>query len=452
MYKKKYTAAQKRAYAIKMSKARGNRVRGHGSYVVQGPRSGEYIPQQQVAPAVTMTKPEKKKRYQSDWSAPLTGGAIGAGIGSLISPGAGTLLGSALGTAAGGLFRAITGHGDYKIKSNTLVFPKAVPSFGSDCIRVNHREYLCDITSSTAFTNQRFELNPGLATTFPWLSAIAAQYEMYKFNGMIFEYVSTSADALNSTNTALGKVLMATDYNALDSEFTNMQQMMGAEFSNFGKPSDSLIHAIECAPRENPIKLAYVRSGTVPNGADARLYDLGVFQIATQGSQAAANVGSLWVTYDVSFCKPVMNNQVGLALKTDHYTLTAPAVTTSYFGTSRELQAGSNLGSTCTGTVFSFPENMSSGTFEMVYVARGASTAVANPTYTLTNCSLLGNVMGGVASFQSNGGNTTTGYMNVHYIKIDTQGAFVTLSGGTLPGTPTTGDLWITQINGAIVS
>lgn len=74
------------------------------------------------------------------------------------------------------------------------------------------------------------------------------------------------------------------------------------------RPSGSVIHPVECSPRETPITRLWVRNTNYSqySTVDPRLYDLGVFQLATVGMQAAANIGELWVSYDVEFFKPTL--------------------------------------------------------------------------------------------------------------------------------------------------
>nr|WPR18117.1 MAG: capsid protein [Chemarfal virus 144] len=220
----------------------------------------------------------------------------------------GSRIGSYVGKTAGNWLSTITGMGSYRVNSNNLMTDNGIPQFGNrgGGTRIRHREFLTDITGSTSFTLIQFFLNPGLAASFPWLSNIAYNYEQYRFHGLIFEFRTTSATAVSSTNTALGTVVMATDYDDLDAVFVNKQQMEAYEFSVSTTPIHNAIHPIECSPRETPLPKLWVRSGSYSSYStvDPRLYDLGRFQLATVGMQAAATVGELWVSYDVEFFKP----------------------------------------------------------------------------------------------------------------------------------------------------
>lgn len=218
---------------------------------------------------------------------------------------------------------AIRGFGAYKIGNNSVLAggmspPMIVNSVRSGGMIVRHREYLRDITASNLFKGTTFTINPGLPETFPWLAQIAGSFEQYRMRGLLFEYKTTSSDTIlsSATSTALGTVVMGTQYNVLDEPFDNKFEMENYEFSNSSKPSLSMIHPIECAKSQTPISLLYVRTpSTDTSKGDPRLYDLAKFTIATVGMQGQFNtpqqnnaaIGELWCTYEVEFFKPVMN-------------------------------------------------------------------------------------------------------------------------------------------------
>jgi len=387
----------------------------------------------------------------------ILGGAGGAAIGNMLAPGIGGKLGASLGaelgSGAGSLFKSLTGWGDYNIKENSLLFPDhVVPSFGEDSIRVRKREYISDIDATTAFTNNSFPINPGLSDTFPWLSSIANNFDQYRFNGLVFQFVSTSSDAIASTtDLGLGQVILASDYNSADAAYVNAPQMLGSMFSNSGKPSENIMHAIECASPDQAQKLYYVRSGDVPTGADIRLYDIASFQLATQKMPAEYDgAGQLWVSYDVTFCKSVMNNQLGYDINTDKWIITAPTGTDPFGNgeANRSLVDHSNLGATLTDDTIFFPVTLGSGYYLVVYKATGASTACTAPTITVSECTLVSAWTNDTATSISDGGSTVTQFIQFMIVRLDSQGAFLQLTSGTLPGTPTFGDLIVTQING----
>jgi len=247
----------------------------------------------------------RKKKKGRGGGRSVTDRAIGAALrggggylGNMLAPG----IGGVIGTAAGGVVSQILGFGDYSVSSNTL---QHAPMFGkgSRSIRIRHREYVTDIIGSTTFSVAAYAINPGSKTLFPWLSGIAQSYQQYRIHGMVFYFNSTSADALNSTNTALGTVIMATNYDVNEPPYTGKPEMQAAYFSNAFKPSEDGIHAVECDPHERPIDVMYIDH--LGEGDDESIvYDHGLFQLATQGMQAAANIGQLWVSYDLELLKP----------------------------------------------------------------------------------------------------------------------------------------------------
>jgi len=213
--------------------------------------------------------------------------------------------GAGLGRDAGNWVSKIFGFGDYNIKQNSLMSGNSGPPvFGSGSTEIKHREYLQDITSSVAFNIQGFPINPGIEGTFPWLSVIAQNFEVYELLGLVFEYKATSAIAVNSTNTALGTVILSTEYDAINPPFASKQEMEAHEFTVATSPACSVIHGIECAPRTGVLDRAYLRSAPNPSGTDIRMYDKGTFYIATQGMQAASVIGELWVSYHVRLIQP----------------------------------------------------------------------------------------------------------------------------------------------------
>ena len=288
----------------------GHRIRGRGDYNIF--KKGY----QWLKHAV----PKGTGRRIGTWVGRQAGRSVGRAVAKRfkISPGVFAPLGS-LGAKAGGWLgntaAKITGVGDYNIVSNSVLGRGHAPTFGDDTIRVKKREMITTIPMTDTFTVTSFPINPGLNGTFPWLAPIAQNFENYKIIGMMFEFVSTSSDAIADTaNLSLGQVVMATDYNSGDSNYRNIQQMLGSMFSNARKPSQSFYHAIECDPRSKPYKFHYVRTGGINVNADIRLFDYGNFQIATQGPADYTEAGQLWVTYDIELSKSVMNASLGFAM------------------------------------------------------------------------------------------------------------------------------------------
>lgn len=211
-------------------------------------------------------------------------------------------------------FKSWTGLGDYKLITNSLVNGYAAGerpemSVQGRRVRIKYREYIGDIRTHPdtvgQFNVRSFNLQPADWNTFPWLAAIASNYDQYKPLGMMFEMRSTATDS--STTPNLGSVMMATEYDVFDQPYSTKKEMLNSAYSSEAKMSDDMVHGIECDPRELQRNLFYIRpTGTaLPNNANLRDYRLGTFHVATNGGSIPANtvVGSLYVHYEFEFLK-----------------------------------------------------------------------------------------------------------------------------------------------------
>lgn len=248
-----------------------------------------------------------------------TGGIIGTAVGGMFgNKNFGRGVGKWLGTGIGSVF----GSGDYTLAGatpsyNVLANGNQIPKFSSSSQTniVCHREYLGDISGTTAFNINSYPLNPGSTATFPWLSSIAINYQQYKFHGLIFEFRSLLTDFVTSGTP--GVVVMATNYNADDTLYTSKQEMENSEFALSVKPTLSLMHGVECADQQTFAPIKFVRDTSIVSSEDLKTYDLGNFMLATQGNPLVG-LGELWVTYCVEFFKPILPDVVALDIRSGH--------------------------------------------------------------------------------------------------------------------------------------
>lgn len=208
------------------------------------------------------------------------------------------------------------GSGEYSLRQNSLYKSgRQVPFMHSanESVMIRHREYICDISASAAFTVQKaIDVNPGLSSSFPFLAAIANNFQEYRFRGLIYEFKSTSATSLVSgTNTAMGSIMMAAQYRADASQFTSKLELLNEMWSVDSVPSQNCILPIECDPRENPMGIQYIRTSTVTAVTDKKFYDLASVTVASVGSQATNVVGELWASYEVELFKPTLASSTG---------------------------------------------------------------------------------------------------------------------------------------------
>lgn len=387
---------------------------------------------------------------------------VGNALGSHFAGQGGGKLGEKLGSYLHYIGK-IFGSGDYVtssmgVKSNTLVNSSQVPQFANSphSMRIQHREYLGDIYSGTAgaFNIQNYPINPGMQQTFPWLSSVVgAQYQQYRIHGLVFEFRSMSADALNSTNTALGSVAMATDYDSTDVIFANKAQMENSQYGVSCKPSACMIHAIECAQNQKTLSEQYIRFADPPANADIRMYDLGRFSIATVGMQANdVNLGELWVSYDFEFLKPIQraplidSEMAYFALTHTTASLAAAPLTLA----ADESANSDNIGLTLTGTTITFPPTMRPGTvLQVLHYVIGATTAGVIPPLAANTAhwsTFVPYIIPNVTT-------TTEQVVSITYVKYDGLGSLVdppviTFGPMVAPGTITDAYLSVLQVNG----
>lgn len=266
---------------------------------------------------------------------------IGESVGAIVHPAFSKVLGN-----AASWFTSLFGGGRYNLKRNSLLnaayhqvrgrgnyqdlayapesrggdsgfVTNSPPMFstkgqnGSDVI-LAHREYIGDLSSSINFEATTYPINPGNPTMFPWLSQFASLYEEYEFLGLIFEFKTMSATAVGTTSSAMGNIIMATDYDCEDAEYTTKRQMEAQEYACSTVPFESFVHPVECSRKRNVLPELFTVPGITDSSqapGDPRMSVMGNFTIATQGQQANGTaVGELWVSYHVRLSRPILDS------------------------------------------------------------------------------------------------------------------------------------------------
>lgn len=353
--------------------------------------------------------------YMSRGIGGLAGGALGYMRGGF--GGAGT--GSESGWNQGARFSRYMGWGDYGPQSqNQIMGAQAQQQISvnatdnSGDIYISHTEFVGNVVASTGagvtstpFQITAYDLNPGLSSTFKWLSQIAQNFELYDWQGLIFQFKPTSGEfGASAVSNSLGKVITATRYGVTQtSGFSNAIEMQNYDYANSTKPSCGLLHGVETANGSQVTgDMQVVRTG--PPTESRILYDLGVFYIATEGIPMAASttaiLGELWVTYRVRLSRAKLYQSVGDDIS-GWFATGTPIV--ANFGNLPVIDASSTLGMTITGSTgtsitLAFPANIFQGTF--MINAWTLSAAVQNtfvfaaPT-ALVNCAQIADYYGG---------------------------------------------------------
>jgi hypothetical protein len=168
---------------------------------------------------------------------------------------------------------------------------------------VVHRrsELVAKITATTDTYSNVLDLyiNPGLPATFPWLSQIAQNYEMYRFRKLRFRYEPASATAIGG----FVSVIPATD--ALENPPSTLQAAYSFEGTVQGAVWKDHICDFNLRQGNNMAGVSrYVRSGFTQG--DLKTYDVGRLWVSLDGiPPGSGTVGALIVEYDVELYDPV---------------------------------------------------------------------------------------------------------------------------------------------------
>ena len=173
---------------------------------------------------------------------------------------------------------------------------------GSSC-KVSHRERIGTILGSVGFATNTFAVNPGLAASFPWLSALAQRFESYRFNRLVYQYRTKSA------TTATGDVILTLDYDAADpAPVTSIQAEGYDEFSS-AAPWQDINHSSKLANLRK-LPTYYVRTEALAANQDIKTYDVGNMFFCTENQASAALAGYAYVEYEVEFFTPQLNSDI----------------------------------------------------------------------------------------------------------------------------------------------
>jgi len=326
-------------------------------------------------------------------------------------------------------------------------------------------ECLGPISTSVAFALQSFILNPGNSITFPWLAGIASRYEYYRFKKLSLKLVSTSANAVGSTNTALGSILLNTNYDVLDPTFASQEEMEGyggGKLHSEAAPDKNQVHHIEANGIKGGVasgwRYVLLSAATTaatqpyPASSSAHDYDIGLMQAASVGVQAASVAGRLYVCYEVELATPklVPGSPLGA---TAHFSSIAPTTANNFAGA--VLQSGATLGGVTLGTnIVNFPANVPGNYFIQMNVAgstSGSALAASATTGSVLNILTQGGVRDINNAASSLGGTTTAVSSLTQCLTVPALGCTYTISPSTLVGGNTM-DLFIFAMPSTILS
>lgn len=194
-----------------------------------------------------------------------------------------------------------------KVHSGTPQVTRGLPN---NAIRVKFRELLKDTIHKTLnvgmdnlFTQAyQFRLNPGVSTTFPWLSRLAQNYEQYSLVKCSFEYVNAAPA------TRGGFLYMQPEYNPLAAPAATPSEAM----SNMGTVSTPLWQQCACDLRFGAAmtqRRKYVRHN-VQGARSLEDCDMGMMNVYYNDSELTVLPGQIWVNYEFILYAPQTTSNV----------------------------------------------------------------------------------------------------------------------------------------------
>jgi hypothetical protein len=163
--------------------------------------------------------------------------------------------------------------------------------------RFQNSELISTIQGSIAFAViQKLSINPGLASSFPWLSSEAKKWQQYRFHSLIFRYVTRTATA------TVGSVILSPDYNPKEQVPTTEAQATNTQDAVEGSPWTNIICRLDPRAMFGLGPRKQIRSTNI--AGDLNNYDCGRLFVCAVGEVGAADIGKLWVDYDVELFVP----------------------------------------------------------------------------------------------------------------------------------------------------
>jgi len=140
-------------------------------------------------------------------------------------------------------------------------------------------------------------INPGVPTSFPWLSNEAAGWERYRFNALRYIWVPAIGTAV------AGNIIMGPDYDASDAAPYGETALSSYENTEEGNVWCRFAAELDPTIMHGDMKEKYLRFGPAGAGQDVKTLDSGNFFLYSS-DDAAVQAGKLWVEYDVTLFNP----------------------------------------------------------------------------------------------------------------------------------------------------
>lgn len=161
---------------------------------------------------------------------------------------------------------------------------------------IEHKEYIASIVGSATYAGPSFQINPGLAATFPWLSTQANSWEMYRFLRLQFTFVS---DVGSNT---VGRIIITPEYDPDDAPPTTIQEAYAIKDTVASGVWTSLTATFRRELMGAVTQWKNIRN--VPVLGTKATYDVGFVTVATNAVTPGLGIGDFFVEYAVELKVP----------------------------------------------------------------------------------------------------------------------------------------------------
>lgn len=174
---------------------------------------------------------------------------------------------------------------------------------GMQVQRIQQDELIHTVDGQSTFNCVSWQIQPGLATVFPWLSKISILFQKYRVHNIRF-YLKTLVSPL-ATLGQQGRAILSFDSDSSSTLLTSLQQAEAMEPHADGLPCDNIV-LVAPSGRVGPL---WTRFGPVPSGTDIKLYDFGTLMLCTSGFGASGTFAELRVAYDIELMLPQLPSE-----------------------------------------------------------------------------------------------------------------------------------------------
>jgi len=322
----------------------------------------------------------------------------------------------------------------------------------SRSIFVSEEEYIADVVlTSSGFTNLQYAVNPGNATTFPWLSTIAANFNKYRFTKLLFKYRPIVSGYATAGQT--GDIILSFNPDASDPAPVAQAQVYDLQMRDNDEPCVPFVLNKLSIAEINKQDSYYVRVGAAPASTDIKTYDVGNLNVSTTGTASSGTCGKLFVEYTCMLHSPVLiQPATGGVL---HFSSLTATSANNFAGA--VLQTGGTPAlagiSLATGNnTVTFPAGVP-GNY-LLNVTLSAATSVGAISYSsvtsgVTSLGLLTNSSGrdSISYLSSNAGTTSNVVSLLQILSVTSAGGTFVMSPGTIVTSGTAFlDVWIVAL------